>query len=143
MINNILFGVIGVLMLVIVGIGGVSAFGSHTTIYKANSGLTTNIHTNVTSKTIVTNTTTQTTQTSGSATYTMANVAHHNSGSSCWTAINGGVYDVTSWINQHPGGPGAILSLCGTDGSTAFNGQHGGQRRPEQELASFKIGILK
>src|SRR5690242_15367490 len=76
-------------------------------------------------------------------TYTMADVQQHKDGTSCWTAINGNVYDVTSWINQHPGGPEAILSLCGTDGSSAFNDQHGGQRRPEQELASFKIGTLQ
>lgn len=75
-------------------------------------------------------------------TYTLADVAKHNSGTSCWTAINGSVYDVTSWVNQHPGGPDAILSLCGTDGSTAFNGQHGGQAQPAQELATFKIGSL-
>lgn len=74
--------------------------------------------------------------------FTMADVAKHNSGSSCWTAINGNVYDVTSWINQHPGGAQSILSLCGIDGSSAFNGQHGGQRRPEAELATFKIGAL-
>ncbi len=72
----------------------------------------------------------------------MAQVKQHNSASSCYTAINGSVYDVTSWINQHPGGASAILSLCGTDGSAAFDAQHGGQRRPESELASFKIGAL-
>jgi cytochrome b involved in lipid metabolism len=75
--------------------------------------------------------------------YTMTDVAKHNSESSCYTAINGVVYDVTSWIRQHPGGARAILSLCGKDGSSAFNDQHGGQRRPENELAGFKIGILK
>ena len=74
--------------------------------------------------------------------YTMAVVASHNSGSSCWTAINGKVYDVTGWINQHPGGPERILSLCGTDGSSAFDAQHGGQSRPEKELAAFYIGDL-
>jgi hypothetical protein len=36
----------------------------------------------------------------------------------------------------------AILSLCGKDGTVAFNAQHGGQGRPETELASFKIGTL-
>lgn len=74
--------------------------------------------------------------------YTLAEVATHKSASSCWTAINGNVYDVTTWINQHPGGPQAILSLCGTDGSSAFNGQHGTQRRPNTELANFLIGSL-
>ncbi len=75
--------------------------------------------------------------------YSMADVATHKDGTSCWTVINGGVYDVTSWINQHPGGPDAILSLCGKDGSSTFTNQHEGQMRPEQELAGFKIGVLK
>lgn len=94
------------------------------------------------SKTPVASKTPVSTGTSRAKTYTLAQVKTHNSGSSCWTTINGGVYDVTDWINQHPGGPEAILSLCGTDGSAAFNDQHGGQRRPASELASFKIGTL-
>ena len=76
-------------------------------------------------------------------TYTMTDITAHNSQTSCWTAINGNVYDVTSWIKKHPGGAVAIISLCGIDGSSAFNGQHGGQRRPANELVGFKIGVLK
>jgi len=74
--------------------------------------------------------------------YTIAQVASHNSGASCWTAISGNVYDLTAWISQHPGGSQAILSLCGVDGTAAFDAQHGGQRSPERELASLKIGAL-
>ncbi len=74
--------------------------------------------------------------------YTLSDVAKHNNQSDCWTAVDGYVYDVTPWIAEHPGGEAAILSLCGTDGSTAFDGQHGGQKRPANELAGFKIGIL-
>lgn len=74
--------------------------------------------------------------------YTMATVAKHANASSCWSAINGKVYDLTAWINQHPGGPDTILSLCGTNGSAAFNAQHGGQRRPANEMASFLLGTL-
>ncbi len=77
------------------------------------------------------------------STYTAAQVAMHANASSCWTSINGGVYDVTTWINQHPGGTAPILSLCGHDGSAAFNAPHGGQSRPASELASFKIGTLQ
>jgi cytochrome b involved in lipid metabolism len=75
-------------------------------------------------------------------TYTLAQIAQHSTASSCWSAINGGVYDLTSWIGQHPGGQGTILSICGKDGSAAFNGQHGGQHRPTSELAGFQIGTL-
>lgn len=75
--------------------------------------------------------------------YTLAQVATHHDAASCWTVIDEKVYDLTSWIARHPGGEGAILSICGTNGSSAFNDQHGGQGRPAQLLASFKIGTLK
>jgi len=75
-------------------------------------------------------------------TFTMADVAQHNDINSCWFVVNGKVYDGTSWIPMHPGGEQAILSLCGRDGTSAFDNQHSGQRRPEQELASLQIGTL-
>jgi cytochrome b involved in lipid metabolism len=79
---------------------------------------------------------------SSSKTYTLTEVKLHNSAASCWTVVNGSVYNVTSWIKQHPGGSAAIMGTCGIDASSAFNGQHGGQARPASELASFKIGVL-
>ncbi len=89
-----------------------------------------------------TQTTTHTQTASGEKTFTMAQVAQHSDQNSCYTAINGGVYDLTSFINMHPGGSGSILSLCGVDGTTAFANMHGGQSRPESELASLKIGAV-
>lgn len=82
-------------------------------------------------------------QTAQAKTYTMADVAAHKDAASCWSAIDGGVYDLTGWIGRHPGGSDAIFYLCGKDGSDAFNEQHGGQRRPARELDGFKIGALK
>lgn len=75
--------------------------------------------------------------------YTLAQVAVHAGLSSCWAAVNGGVYDLTTWISKHPGGEVAVLSICGKDGSAVFNAQHGGQVKQEQILATFKIGTLK
>jgi uncharacterized membrane protein len=74
--------------------------------------------------------------------YTMAEVRQHASRTSCWAAIDGKVYDLTSWIDRHPGGPDRILSLCGTDGTAAFTQQHGTQTRPNEMLASFYLGPL-
>lgn len=79
---------------------------------------------------------------SGSKTYTLTDISTHKDATSCFTAINGSVYDVTSWIDQHPGGREAILYICGKDGSAAFNTQHGDQTKPEQELKKFFIGKL-
>ncbi len=87
-------------------------------------------------------TTTGTTTTQTKTTFTRAEVATHATSSDCWTIVDGNVYNVTSWINKHPGGAQAILGLCGVDGSAAFNGQHGDDRRPASELAGFKIGTL-
>ncbi len=75
-------------------------------------------------------------------TFTMAEVATHANAQSCYTTISGGVYDVTSYIPVHKGGSAAILAICGKDGSSLFAGQHAGAPKPEQALASFKIGTL-
>ncbi len=85
-----------------------------------------------------------TTGTPASATsYTMAQIATHDSATSCWSAINGNVYNLTTWVDRHPGGRAAILMICGKDGSPLFNMQHGGQSKPTNILATFKIGSLK
>lgn len=102
-----------------------------------------NTNTLITKTPDTTNTTTQSTNNTTVKNYTMAEVSTHNNAQNCWTAIDGNVYNVTSWINQHPGGAQAIISLCGIDGSSAFNGQHGGQKRPASELQKFLIGKLK
>ncbi len=87
-------------------------------------------------------TSTTSTPTAGPKTYTAAQVATHSSQSDCWTIVNGGVYNLTSWVSKHPGGSRAILSMCGEDSSESFNEQHGGQGGPERVLASYKIGTL-
>ena len=83
------------------------------------------------------------TKTDPQTTYTMAQVQAANSAQKCWTAINGKVYDLTSFISQHPGGDKNILKICGKDGTSAFQGQHGGQNKPEQVLQGLQIGTLK
>lgn len=73
---------------------------------------------------------------------TIAAVATHNTAQSCWTVIDGNVYDLTQWISRHPGGERAILGLCGTDGTAAFHGQHKDNQKQADILAGFKIGTL-
>lgn len=75
--------------------------------------------------------------------FTLEMVKQNNSERSCWTIIDGYVYDLTKWITSHPGGAGAIRSLCGVDGTTAFKAQHLNQSRPEQRLEGFLLGPLQ
>ena len=74
--------------------------------------------------------------------YTLSDVAKHTTPDDCWTTINGNVYDLTPFINSHPGGVPIIMQICGIDGTSAFNNQHGQQKKPADELVSLKIGIL-
>ena len=76
-------------------------------------------------------------------TYRLSDVAKHANAASCWTAVDGNVYNLTDWVSRHPGGQRAILGLCGRDGSSAFDAEHGGQRRPSAELKKFLIGTLR
>jgi cytochrome b involved in lipid metabolism len=79
---------------------------------------------------------------SSTGTITINEVALHATVDDCWSVVNGNVYDLTQWINEHPGGSGPVESMCGIDASTPFSNQHNGQGEPETALASFQIGIL-
>lgn len=75
--------------------------------------------------------------------YTLADVSTHNSASSCWLAINNRVYDVTSYLNIHPGGRNRILNDCGQDASVDFNtrgGTGGHSSNAQNLLEGFYIG---
>lgn len=76
-------------------------------------------------------------------TYTVAQVAEKNTKSSCWTIINGDVYDITSYVPNHPGGEAEIVKICGKDGTQLFakpmEHKEGGA---SDVLAGFKIGTL-
>lgn len=69
-------------------------------------------------------------------------VALNDSEESCWTVINGNVYDLTDWISSHPGGASRILGLCGIDGTSQFEGQHGGSAAAEGTLESYLLGPI-
>jgi cytochrome b involved in lipid metabolism len=73
----------------------------------------------------------------------MAKVKENNSATSCWSAINGKVYNLTQWIKSHPGGASAITGLCGTDGTSSFNARHRGQGSPTSTLAGYLLGPLE
>lgn len=73
-------------------------------------------------------------------------IEKHNSKESCWTTINGGVYDVTSFISKHKGGD-KILAACGIDATDLFTGKSTLGRVHSQIavklLSGMKIGELQ
>lgn len=73
---------------------------------------------------------------------TVAQVAEHNSQTDCYAIVGEKVYNLTSWISQHPGGPDKIISLCGTDATAKFSQQHGSNAQAQATLTNFFIADL-
>lgn len=74
--------------------------------------------------------------------FTFTDIAAHKDASSCYSAISGNVYDLTAFVNMHPGGKDKILSICGTDGTEKFMNKHKGGNKFMAILARFKIGTV-
>ena len=73
----------------------------------------------------------------------MDEVRLHNTHKDCWTVVENGVYDVTSFVSRHPAGSPAIKEMCGKNASEDYLGEHSGQQEPEMWLEKLKIGVLK
>nr|XP_043613488.1 cytochrome b5-like [Erigeron canadensis] len=50
----------------------------------------------------------------------LADVSLHNNNKDCWVIINARVYDVTNFLNDHPGGDNVLLDVAGKDASEEF-----------------------
>ena len=53
-----------------------------------------------------------------------AELAKHNTKDDCWLAINGKVFNVTPYINYHPGGADKLMEGAGIDATEIFNDIH-------------------
>ena len=69
-------------------------------------------------------------------------VAANATEDSCWAIIDDNVYDLTDWISSHPGGASRIIGLCGTDGTSQFQGQHGGSSSAQGTLERYLLGAV-
>uniref|UniRef100_A0A0E0B1K2 Cytochrome b5 heme-binding domain-containing protein n=1 Tax=Oryza glumipatula TaxID=40148 RepID=A0A0E0B1K2_9ORYZ len=73
--------------------------------------------------------------------YTKKEVSTHNTRKDCWIIVKDKVYNVTSYVEEHPGGD-EILNNAGGDSTEGFLGpQHG--FRVFEIIEDFCIGKLK
>jgi flavocytochrome c len=56
--------------------------------------------------------------------YTMEEVAKHNKKEDLWVVVKGVVLDLTNWLDEHPGGPQAIMNFMGRDATEEFEMLH-------------------
>ena len=73
--------------------------------------------------------------------YTREQVAEHNTAADCWIVVGDRVFDVTRWLERHPGRPAPILALAGKDATAAFRHFHS-KEVFEQYATAFDIGAV-
>lgn len=74
--------------------------------------------------------------------FTPEEVAKHNNEGDCWVIIDGGVYDLTTFLPDHPGGKKAVLTFAGRDATEEFDMLHD-RKVITKYVPKAKIGFLK
>lgn len=75
-------------------------------------------------------------------TFTYQEIQQHRSKESCWVALYGNVYDVTSFLSEHPGGSKIILKLAGTDATEEYDPIHPPGTLEDSLPESAKLGTI-
>jgi cytochrome b involved in lipid metabolism len=81
----------------------------------------------------------------GVVTYSLADVAEHGDRDSCWMAIEGKVYDLTSYLDRHPTPVSVLLTWCGRDATIGMRTKGYGRdhsRAAWENLEQYAIGVL-
>lgn len=76
-----------------------------------------------------------------SAEISLSEVKKHKNKKSLWIVLHNNVYDVTKYVEEHPGGEDALLEYAGKDGTLAFE-DVGHSEDAREVLRKFKIGSL-
>lgn len=72
---------------------------------------------------------------------TREEVKSHNDSESTWIVIHNSVYDVTAFLNEHPGGEEVLLEQAGRDGSEQFE-DVGHSSDARELMVKYKIGEI-
>jgi 4-hydroxysphinganine ceramide fatty acyl 2-hydroxylase len=77
--------------------------------------------------------------------YSEQEVALHTTRKDCWVIYKDVVYDVSTFVGDHPGGPEILMQYAGTDITEVFHSvmSHDHSDAAVAMLASHKIGLLK
>jgi cytochrome b involved in lipid metabolism len=73
--------------------------------------------------------------------YSLEEVAKHNEKKSVWLLIHDNVYDVTKFLEEHPGGEEVLLEQAGRDATEAFE-DVGHSSDARDLMKQYKIGEL-
>lgn len=72
-------------------------------------------------------------------TISLAEASKHKSEKDCWLIIHGKVYDVTAFLDEHPGGYDIVVAASGKDGTEDYE-EIGHSTTATEMLADYYIG---
>ncbi|KAL7633290.1 UNVERIFIED_CONTAM: hypothetical protein RMT77_016395 [Armadillidium vulgare] len=78
---------------------------------------------------------------SGNKIITLAEIENHNDKSSCWVVIHDKVYDLTKFLDEHPGGEEVLLEQAGKVATEGFE-DVGHSTDAREMMADYLIGEL-
>ncbi|KAJ3593091.1 hypothetical protein NHX12_005428 [Muraenolepis orangiensis] len=73
--------------------------------------------------------------------YTLEDISEHNNRSSTWLVIHDKVYDVSDFLEEHPGGEEVLLEQVGSDATESFE-DVGHSIDAREILVQYYIGEL-
>nr|CAI5817370.1 unnamed protein product [Callosobruchus analis] len=73
--------------------------------------------------------------------FALEEVKKHSDNKSTWVVIHNNVFDVTEFLNEHPGGEEVLLEQAGKDASEAFE-DVGHSSDARDLMTKYKIGEL-
>lgn len=74
--------------------------------------------------------------------FTIEEVEKHNTADDLWVVYNGQVYDITKYVDEHPGGEEVVVDVAGTDATDPFD-DIGHSDDAHEILANLRLGTLK
>ena len=73
--------------------------------------------------------------------YTIEEVSQHNTDFDAWIIIHKDIYDITEFLNEHPGGKHILMTVVGGDATEYFEELHNPKILDEYG-SQYKIGVL-
>ncbi|MEX1033113.1 MAG: cytochrome b5-like heme/steroid binding domain-containing protein [Cellvibrionaceae bacterium] len=87
-----------------------------------------------------------TSATTAKQSYTLAEVARHNTQDDCWMVIEGQVYDISAYVERHPTPPSVLAPWCGREATEGMRTKgYGRDHSPNawSMLSDYLMGTLE
>lgn len=79
-------------------------------------------------------------------TISLAELSQHATPEDCWMAIRGSIYDLSSYLPEHPSRPSIVLPWCGKEATEAYETKMKGRQHSNSAnelLEKYRLGTAR